>query len=1012
MTSPVPIRPADLLLASDAAAFAREGAEEFVRLATGAAERGGRFVVALTGGGSPVGMYGLLGTEEFSARVPWDRLHLCWGDERAVPPHHPRSNFGMAWRLFVGKVPIPATNVHRMRGELGAARGAEEYEAELRALFGGDEPRFDLVHLGLGDNGHILSLFPFQTDVLLERERWVVPALNAELGEPRITLTVPALNAAARIEFLIPEARKAGVAARAMLGPLDPLRVPAQLARPADGRLAWRLTRDAAPAVTDTSSGSGTTFASATTDLAPAPTRPASMKDAALSQEIRKIVNGEHHDVFAVLGPHQADAGGASATAVRAFVPWASELEVVDAETGEVTRMNRLHPAGFFQALFPDRLAFRYRLRATDADGVEVEFEDPYSFPSTLGELDLHLLGEGTDLQMYRKLGAHPARIAGVEGVRFAVWAPNAERVSVVGDFDHWDGRRHVMRLHPGVGVWDIFIPGLERGALYKYEIKPRDGAPFLKSDPVGFRTELRPATASIVHGLSEYAWTDQEWMARRGTTDYHHEPLLVYEVHLGSWRWAGDRPLTYRELAEQLPDYVAQMGFTHVELMPVMEHPYDPSWGYQVTGYFAPTSRFGEPDDFRFLVDRLHERGIGVILDWVPAHFPKDAAGLRRFDGSALYEHEDPRQGEHPDWGTLIFNYSRNEVRNFLVANALFWLNEYHADGLRVDAVASMLYLDYSRNEGEWLPNRYGGRENLDALDFIRHLNQTVSDEAPGALMIAEESTAWPGVTQPVAFGGLGFHFKWNMGWMNDFLRFVEHDPIYRKYNFGLLTFSLMYAFSERFILPISHDEVVHGKRSLLDKMPGDVWRRFADLRLALGFMWGHPGKQLLFMGCEIGQWREWQENGPLDWYLLDDPMHRGLQRWVEDLNRVYRGHPALWERDDTYEGFEWIDFHDVENSVLAFLRRGANPEEEVIFVCNFTPVPRHDYRIGVSRPGVYREVLNSDAECYGGSNVGNGGGVEAESGEVHGRPCSICLTLPPLGVLILKRDPGEQGS
>jgi 1,4-alpha-glucan branching enzyme len=730
------------------------------------------------------------------------------------------------------------------------------------------------------------------------------------------------------------------------------------------------------------------------------------MQDAALDGDIKRIVRGEHHDVFGVLGLHQGTSQGRPAALVRAFVPWATSLEVVDAATGDATTMERLHPAGFFQAGFPGRSAFLYRLRATDADGAVVEFLDPYTFPPTLGELDIHLLGEGTDLQMYRKLGAHPDRIGGVAGVRFAVWAPNAERVSVVGDFNHWDGRRHVMRIHPGVGVWDIFLPDLGVGTLYKYEIKPRNGPPFLKSDPVGFQTEVRPATASVVHGLSEYTWSDQEWLAQRAERDHQRAPMLVYEVHLGSWRWAGDRPLTYLELADQLPEYVERMGFTHVEFMPVMEHPYDPSWGYQVTGYFAPTSRFGTPDDLRLLIDRLHQRNIGVILDWVPAHFPKDAAGLRRFDGTALYEHQDPRQGEHPDWGTLIFNYSRNEVRNFLVANALFWLEEYHADGLRVDAVASMLYLDYSREEGEWLPNQYGGRENLDALAFIREVNQTVSDRVPGALMIAEESTAWPGVTQPVAFGGLGFHFKWNMGWMNDFLRFIEHDPIYRKYNFGLLTFSLMYAFSERFILPISHDEVVHGKRALLDKMPGDVWRRFADLRLALGFMWGHPGKQLLFMGCEIGQWREWTESSSLDWHLLENPLHSGLQRWVQDLNRIYRAEPALWRLDDSYEGFEWIDFHDVENSVLSFIRRGSQPDEEVVFVCNFTPVPRHDYRIGVSRPGTYREVLNSDAECYGGSNVGNLGGVEAVEGEIHGRPCSITLTLPPLGVLILKKD------
>jgi 1,4-alpha-glucan branching enzyme len=1003
------IQEAAVLVAADAAEFARRAAEDFVDSAREAAARAGRVVVALTGRSSPGELYRLLGSDEFSSRVPWERVHLCWGDERAVPPHHPRSNFGMACRLFVAHVPIPEENIHRVRGELGAERASREYEAELRDLFGTDEPRWDLVHLGLGEDGHILSLFPFQSEVLLDRGRWVLPARNRELGEPRITLSVSALNAAARVEFLIPSASKARIAARAMLGPLDPIQLPAQLARPERGQLVWRLTSDAARLLDEIPAEAGTSFASIPRNSAPQSTRSGPMQQADLDEDIRRIVHGEHPDVFSVLGLHQRKLQGTPGAAVRAFVPWAAGLQVVEVETGRATEMERLHPAGFFRAFFPGSGSFRYRLRATDSAGTVVEFADPYSFPPTVGDVDLYLLGEGTDLQMYRKLGAHPDTIDGVAGVRFAVWAPNALRVSVVGDFNHWDGRRHVMRKHPGVGISDLFIPGLGKGTLYKYEIKPRGGGPpFLKSDPVGFQTELRPATASVVHGLSEYAWGDGEWMDRRGSRDYQHEPMLVYEVHPGSWRWAGDRPLTYREMADQLPEYVRRMGFTHVEFMPVMEHPYDPSWGYQVTGYFAPTSRFGSPDDFRLLVDRLHQYGIGVILDWVPAHFPKDAAGLRRFDGTALYEHQDPRQGEHPDWGTLIFNYSRNEVRNFLVANALFWLKEYHADGLRVDAVASMLYLDYSRNEGEWLPNRYGGRENLDALDFIRTLNQTVAEQVPGALMIAEESTAWPGVTQPVPFGGLGFHFKWNMGWMNDFLRFMEHDPVYRKYNFGLLTFSLMYAFSERFILPISHDEVVHGKRSLLDKMPGDVWRRFADLRLALGFMWGHPGKQLLFMGCEIGQWREWTETSSLDWHLLEDPMHSGLQHWVEDLNRVYRAEPALWQRDDTYEGFEWIDFRDVENSVLSFIRRAADPDDEVIFVCNFTPVPRQDYRVGIGRPGLYRELLNSDAECYGGSNVGNGGGVEAVEGEVHDRPWSICLTLPPLGVLILKRDRG----
>lgn len=730
------------------------------------------------------------------------------------------------------------------------------------------------------------------------------------------------------------------------------------------------------------------------------------MASATPEKDIQLIVRGEHPDPFAVLGMHRAALISGMSTVVRAFLPGAVEAWVVNAATGEELRMECVNPEGFFEIVCPGDVRFEYAFRARSAEGDEWGLHDPYAFPPLLGELDLHLLAEGKDLRLYRKLGAHPATVDGITGVAFAVWAPNASRVSVVGDFNHWDGRRYPMRLHPGAGVWEIFIPGIETGALYKYEIKPRFGPPFVKADPVGFRSEVRPATASVVHELGRHEWSDEEWMSERRKVTAWNSPMSIYEVHLGSWRWNGDRPMTYRELAESLPDYVAEMGFTHVEFLPVMEHPYDPSWGYQVTGYYAPTSRFGTPDDFKFLVDQLHQRGIGVLLDWVPAHFPRDAAGLRRFDGTALYEHQDPRMGEHPDWGTMIFNYGRNEVRNFLIANAIFWLDEYHIDGLRVDAVASMLYLDYSRSEGEWLPNRYGGRENLEAIDFFRELNTTIREHFPGALMIAEESTAWPGVTQDTKDGGLGFHFKWNMGWMNDFLRFIEHEPIYRKYHFGLLTFSLMYAFSEHFVLPISHDEVVHGKRSLLDKMPGDEWQKFANLRTALGFMWTHPGKQLLFMGSEIGQWREWHEAGPLDWELLERPLHAGAQRWVRDLNQVYRSEPALWQRDTTYTGFEWIDFHDVENSVIAFRRIGENPDDELVVVCNFTPVPREEYRIGVSRSGRYREILNSDSDIYGGSNLGNAGAVDTEPVESHGKPCSLRLLLPPLATLVLKRE------
>jgi 1,4-alpha-glucan branching enzyme len=732
----------------------------------------------------------------------------------------------------------------------------------------------------------------------------------------------------------------------------------------------------------------------------------APMPEATQEHDIQQIIHGDHPDPFAVLGLHRIALENRWVTVVRAFVPWASELTVVRLDEGEEVAMRCAHPMGFFEAVFPSPDAFRYRLRGGDDAGNRHELEDPYAFPSTLGELDLHLIGEGSDLELYRKLGSHPMTVMGVDGVRFAVWAPNAARVSLVGDFNAWDGRRHVMRRHGGAGVWEIFMPLLGPGTTYKYEIAPRAGPSFLKADPFAFHAELRPATASRVHALGRYEWADGEWMGSRASREAVAEPMAVYEVHLGSWRWGEDGPLSYRELADPLADYVAEMGFTHVELLPVMEHPYDPSWGYQVTGYFAPTSRFGTPDDFKYLVDRLHQRGIGVLLDWVPAHFPRDLAGLRRFDGTALYEHEDPRQGEHPDWGTMIFNYGRNEVRNFLVANALFWMEEYHIDGLRVDAVASMLYLDYSRQEGEWLPNRHGGRENLEAIEFFRQLNLVVRERHPGVLMIAEESTAWPGVTQPADEGGLGFHFKWNMGWMNDFLRFIEHDPIHRRYHLGMVTFSLMYAFSERFVLPFSHDEVVHGKRSLLDKMPGDEWRKFANLRLTLGFMWAHPGKQLLFMGAEIGQWREWSESRQLDWHLLDRSLHRGLQTWVRDLNRVYRSEPAFWQRDAFWEGFDWIDFNDVENSVVAFLRRGTEPGGELVFVCNFTPVPQPAYRIGVPAGGFYREVLNSDAECYGGSNLGNGGGVVAEAVATHERPYSLRLVVPPLGILVLRRE------
>ncbi|HEX2188642.1 MAG TPA: 1,4-alpha-glucan branching protein GlgB [Longimicrobiaceae bacterium] len=727
-----------------------------------------------------------------------------------------------------------------------------------------------------------------------------------------------------------------------------------------------------------------------------------------LEHDVNLLVHGDHPDPFRVFGMHRVSIGGEIRLVVRAFAPGAERLWVVGAGTGEAHPMESAHPAGLWEVLLPRGTeSFPYRLRTRTPEGEEREAADPYSFGSTVTDFDLYLLGEGTHYRLYSVLGAHPCEMDGVRGTRFAVWAPNARRVSVVGDFNAWDGRRHVMRSHPGGGVWEIFLPGVERGAVYKYEIKGPGGEVFLKADPFAFAAEVRPATGSTVFGLDGYEWQDGAWMGSRGEGNPCDRPMAVYEVHLGSWQRADDGAvLGYREVAHRLGDYVVEMGFTHVELLPVMEHPYDPSWGYQVTGYYAPTSRWGSPDDFRYFVDHMHARGIGVFLDWVPAHFPRDAHALRRFDGTALYEHADPRQGEHPDWGTMVFNFGRNEVRNFLVANALYWLEEFHVDGLRVDAVASMLYLDYSREPGEWVPNRHGGRENLDAIAFLQQLNTAVRERVPGALMVAEESTAWPGVTQPAHLGGLGFHLKWNMGWMNDFLRFLHEDPVYRQYHSSLVTFSLMYAFSERFVLPLSHDEVVHGKGSLASKMPGDAWQKLANLRLALGYMWAHPGKQLFFMGGELGQWREWSEGRALDWELLEHPMHRGVQRFVRDLNHLYRRERAFWEVDFSSQGFEWIDFHDVQNSVVSFLRRGRAPGEELVFVCNFTPVPRQAYRVGLPRPGRWVEVLNSDAEAYGGSNLGNGGGVETEPVPEHGREQSARMTLPPLAVLVLKHE------
>jgi len=640
----------------------------------------------------------------------------------------------------------------------------------------------------------------------------------------------------------------------------------------------------------------------------------------------------------------------------------------------------------------------------------------PVSLILVLTAFDLHLLGEGTHLEAFNKLGARVTEHQGVSGVVFAVWAPNARAINVVGDFNQWSGARHPMRQLNTSGYWEAFVPGLGKGATYKFEVYGADGSRVLKADPCARYFETPPKTASIVWDSSAYAWQDDEWMAARDSLSRRSAkreggPMSIYEVHLGSWQRSPDgKLLTYRDMAARMVPYVKEMGFTHVELLPVMEHPYTGSWGYQVIGFFAPTSRFGTPEDFKFLVDTFHQAGIGVILDWVPGHFPKDQHGLARFDGTALYEHADPKQGEHQDWGTLVFNYGRHEVRSFLLSNARFWLTEFHLDGLRVDAVASMLYLDYSRDPGQWVPNKYGGRENLDAIEFIKQLNMLVEHECPGTFVCAEESTSWPGVTRPVHLGGLGFTYKWNMGWMHDMLDYSKENPIHRKWHHNKITFSMMYAYSEKFILPFSHDEVVHGKRSMVDKMPGDMWQKHANLRALYGYMFSHPGKKLMFMGGEIGQWREWNHDWQLDWEVLGDPKHAGLQRWVRDLNVVYQRESSLWSDDFDPAGFTWIDCNDHEHSVIALKRQAVRPSgdqairEFTIAVVNFTPIPRRGYRLGVPSDGAYEEILNSDAEIYGGSNMGNQGSVVAEESPSHGHPFSLSLTVPPLGFLLLK--------
>lgn len=736
------------------------------------------------------------------------------------------------------------------------------------------------------------------------------------------------------------------------------------------------------------------------------------MTPAQRDPELSRIIEARHHDPFAVLGRHPEGDN----VVIRAHIPYSRKVTIAAGEH----RLERIEGTDIFEWRGPaDQVRHYYRFIWTDEANREHIAHDPYCFPPQLSDYDLHLFGEGKHWHAYSFLGAHPHEAEGIAGILFAVWAPNAERVSVVGDFNHWDGRRHPMRVRGGSGVWELFIPDLGPGGLYKFEIRNRQtGDIFIKTDPYGRYFELRPKTASIIMADTQYEWGDHEWLDHRRSRDWLHAPMSIYEVHLGSWQRGADGEfLNYREIAHRLVDYARHTGFSHIQLMPLAEHPFDGSWGYQVTGNFAPTSRFGSPDDFRYFVDHCHRNGIGVLLDWVPAHFPKDAHGLARFDGEALYEHADPRKGEHLDWSTLIYNYGRHEVCSYLISSANCWVEEFHLDGLRVDAVASMLYLDYSREEGQWIPNKYGGRENLEALDFLRQLNSMIHGEHPGVLMVAEESTSWPQVTNPTYLGGLGFSMKWNMGWMNDTLQYISENPVHRKYHHDKLTFSMLYAFTENFVLPFSHDEVVHGKQSMLNKMPGDEWQRFANLRLLYSYMFTHPGKKLLFMGTEFGQGVEWNCANVLDWYVLQYPFHQGVKKLIQDLNNLYHHTPALYRYDFNWKGFEWIDCHDAEQSILSFLRKSE--DDSLVILVNFTPVPRHGYRIGVPVPGYYREIFNSDSDYYGGSNLGNGPDpIKAEKREWMGRPYSLPVTVPPLACVVFHPEGGaddddqEEGS
>ncbi|HEY0456633.1 MAG TPA: 1,4-alpha-glucan branching protein GlgB [Verrucomicrobiae bacterium] len=725
--------------------------------------------------------------------------------------------------------------------------------------------------------------------------------------------------------------------------------------------------------------------------------------------ELESLIQAKNHCPHQLLGMHPM--GDGSGLVVRAYLPNAAKIEVAPAHQKDKPSfsLERIHESGLFEGVTRKaQQVYAYDLIVTNFQGHTWRTRDAYSFLPTLGETDLYLFGAGDERRIYDKLGAQLRVIDGVPGVSFAVWAPNGKRVSVVGTFNDWDGRYHQMRSLGGSGVWELFVPGLGEGTLYKFEIWTQQEELIVKTDPYGFFYELPPKQASIVWNNRKFKWTDDAWLKKRAEANPLRAPLSIYEVHLGSWRKKSiGESFSYREVAPQLRDYMLKTGFTHVEFMPVAEHAYYPSWGYQVTGFYASTSRYGTPDEFQFLVNTLHEAGLGVIIDWVPAHFPRDEWALARFDGTALYEHADPRKGAHQDWGTLIFNFGRHEVRNFLAANALFWCERFHVDGLRVDAVASMLYLDYSRKEGEWIPNQYGGRENLEAVDFLRHFNHLVHTEHPGVMTIAEESTAWPQVTRPPYLGGLGFSFKWNMGWMHDTLNYFKRDAVYRKYHQNDLTFAMLYHHHENFILPLSHDEVVHGKGSLVSRMPGDDWQNFANLRTLLAYQWLFPGKQLLFMGCEIGQRGEWNPNSSIDWHLLElGPYHKGTQVLVEDLNRLYKSDPALWLSDFDVEGFFWLDCSDHENSVLSFVRQTPDHSSRMLVILNLTPVPRFKYRVGLPEGGFWREVMNTDAEAYGGSNMGNLGGVQAESYKVHGQPFSGSFSLPPISLVAFKPE------